>query len=129
MKVQKMILGAMARELTSWQAAQIIGISHRSQGRWQQRRCRVVLGRQLDCSSPDVLFQTVEFRRAGGKRNGTRKRNGTTYRSSFLVAASSGHFVVMLLNPPSNGRICGPRLARVILEENPEDSLYRRLFS
>ena len=123
MKVQKVILGAMARELTSWQAAQIIGISHRSQGRWQQRRCRVVLGRQLDCSSPDVLFQTVEFRHAGGKRN------GTTYRSSFLVAASSGHFVVMLLNPPSNGRICGPRLARVILEENPEDSLYRRLFS
>ena len=53
--------------------------------------------RLLVVDDSEVLLQTVEFRRARGGRDGTRCR------SSPLVAVSSGHFVVMLLNPPSNG--------------------------
>ena len=37
MKVQEVILRAMAKELTWWQAAEIIGISDRSMRRWRQR--------------------------------------------------------------------------------------------
>jgi transposase len=37
MKVQEGILRAMAKELTWWQAAEIIGISDRSMRRWKQR--------------------------------------------------------------------------------------------
>jgi transposase len=37
MKVQEVILRAMAREITWWQAAEIIGISDRSMRRWRQR--------------------------------------------------------------------------------------------
>ena len=37
MKVQEVILRAMAKELTWWQAAEIIGISDRSMRRWKQR--------------------------------------------------------------------------------------------
>jgi len=37
MKVQDVILRAMAKELTWWQAAEIIGISDRSMRRWKQR--------------------------------------------------------------------------------------------
>jgi len=37
MKVQEVILRAMAKEITWWQAAEIIGISDRSMRRWKQR--------------------------------------------------------------------------------------------
>jgi transposase len=37
MKVQEVILRAMAKELTWWQAAEIIGVSDRSMRRWKQR--------------------------------------------------------------------------------------------
>jgi transposase len=37
MKVQEVILRAMAKELTWWQAAEIIGISDRSMRRWKER--------------------------------------------------------------------------------------------
>src|SRR6266545_7324147 len=37
MKVQEVILRAMAKKITWWQAAEIIGISDRQMRRWQQR--------------------------------------------------------------------------------------------
>jgi transposase len=37
MKVQEVILQAMAKRITWWQAAEIIGISDRSMRRWRQR--------------------------------------------------------------------------------------------
>src|SRR5271170_4628249 len=37
MQVQKVILRAMAKRITWWQAAQIIGISDRSMRRWRER--------------------------------------------------------------------------------------------
>ena len=37
MKIQEVILRAMAKEITWWQAAEIIGISDRSMRRWRQR--------------------------------------------------------------------------------------------
>ena len=36
MKVQEVILRAMARKITWWQAAEIIGISDRSMRRWRE---------------------------------------------------------------------------------------------
>jgi len=37
MKVQEVILRAMAKKITWWQAAEIIGISDRHMRRWRQR--------------------------------------------------------------------------------------------
>ena len=37
MKVQEVILRAMAKKITWWQAAEIIGISDRSMRRWHER--------------------------------------------------------------------------------------------
>jgi len=37
MKVQEVILWAMAKRITWWQAAEIIGISDRQMRRWQER--------------------------------------------------------------------------------------------
>src|SRR5215472_6173584 len=37
MKVQEVILRAMAKKMTWWQAAEIIGISDRSMRRWRER--------------------------------------------------------------------------------------------
>jgi transposase len=37
MKVQEVILRAMAKKITWWQAAEIIGISERQMRRWRQR--------------------------------------------------------------------------------------------
>jgi len=37
MKVQEVILRAMARKITWWQAAEIIGISDRHMRRWRER--------------------------------------------------------------------------------------------
>ena len=37
MKVQKVILRAMAKKITWWQAAEIIGISDRHMRRWRER--------------------------------------------------------------------------------------------
>ena len=37
MKVQEVILRAMAKKITWWQAAEIIGISDRQMGRWRER--------------------------------------------------------------------------------------------
>jgi transposase len=37
MKIQEVILRAMAKKLTWWQAAEILGISDRSMRRWRQR--------------------------------------------------------------------------------------------
>ena len=37
MKIQEVILRAMAKKITWWQAAEIIGISDRQMRRWKQR--------------------------------------------------------------------------------------------
>jgi len=37
MKVQEVILRAMAKKITWWQAAEIIGISDRQMRRWKER--------------------------------------------------------------------------------------------
>ena len=37
MKVQEVILRAMAKKITWWQAAEIMGISDRSMRRWRER--------------------------------------------------------------------------------------------
>jgi hypothetical protein len=37
MKVQEVILRAMAKRITWWQAAEILGISARQMRRWKQR--------------------------------------------------------------------------------------------
>jgi hypothetical protein len=37
MKVQKVILRAMAKKITWWQAAEIIGVSDRQMRRWRER--------------------------------------------------------------------------------------------
>ncbi len=37
MKVQEVILRAMAKKITWWQAAEIIGLSDRSMRRWRER--------------------------------------------------------------------------------------------
>jgi hypothetical protein len=37
MKVQEVILRALAKKITWWQAAEIIGISDRSMRRWRER--------------------------------------------------------------------------------------------
>ena len=37
MKVQEVILRAMAKKITWWQAAEIIGISNRQMRRWRER--------------------------------------------------------------------------------------------
>jgi transposase len=37
MKVQEVILRAMAKKITWWQAAEIVGLSDRSMRRWRQR--------------------------------------------------------------------------------------------
>jgi transposase len=37
MKVQEVILRAMAKRITWWQAAEVLGISDRSMRRWRQR--------------------------------------------------------------------------------------------
>ena len=37
MKVQEVILRAMAKKMTWWQAAEIVGISDRSMRRWRER--------------------------------------------------------------------------------------------
>jgi hypothetical protein len=39
MKVQDAILRAMAKQITRWQAADIIGISDPVMRRWRQRNC------------------------------------------------------------------------------------------
>ena len=56
MKVQEVILRAMAKELTWWQAAEIIGISDRSMRRWklryQEHGCDGLLDRRRGKPSP-----------------------------------------------------------------------------
>ncbi len=37
MKVQEVILRAVAKKITWWQAAEIIGVSDRSMRRWRER--------------------------------------------------------------------------------------------
>lgn len=37
MKVQEVILRARAKKITWWQAAEILGLSHRSMRRWRER--------------------------------------------------------------------------------------------
>ena len=37
MKIQEVILRAMAKKITWWQAAEIVGISDRSMRRWRER--------------------------------------------------------------------------------------------
>jgi len=37
MKVQEVILRALAKKITWWQAAEIVGISDRAMGRWRER--------------------------------------------------------------------------------------------
>ena len=45
MKIQDVILRAMAKKITWWQAAEIIGISDRSMRRWKRRYERLRLRR------------------------------------------------------------------------------------
>ena len=37
MKIQEVILWAMGKRITRWQAAEMIGSSHRQMRRWRQR--------------------------------------------------------------------------------------------
>ena len=48
MKVQEVILRAMAKKITWWQAAEIIGLSDRSMRRWRERYESSVM---TDCST------------------------------------------------------------------------------
>jgi transposase-like protein len=40
MKLQDVLLKAMAKKITWWQAAEIIGVSDRTMRRWRERVCR-----------------------------------------------------------------------------------------
>ena len=56
MKVQEVILRALAKKITWWQAAEIIGISDRQMRRWQERYeefgFRGLFGRRREKPSP-----------------------------------------------------------------------------
>jgi len=57
MKVQEVILRAMAKKITWWQAAEIIGISDRSMRRWRERY--VEFGYDGLCASQAPATQTL----------------------------------------------------------------------
>ena len=57
MKVQEVILRAMAKRITWWQAAEIIGISERHMRRWRER------------------YQVFGYDGLFDRRRGTRRRN------------------------------------------------------
>src|SRR5947209_433795 len=65
MKVQEVILRAMAKRITWWQAAEIVGISDRSMRRWRERYAKHGYDGLLDRrrgkpSSKRVPLKTVE---------------------------------------------------------------------
>ena len=62
MKVQEVILRAMAKKITWWQAAEIIGISDRHMRRWRERheesgfRDCLSAGAASPSPSPDIFI-------------------------------------------------------------------------
>src|SRR5262245_30942394 len=65
MKVQEVILRALAKRITWWQGAEIVGISARQMRRWKQRyeeyRCDGLYDRRRQRPSPRrVAVETVE---------------------------------------------------------------------
>jgi uncharacterized protein VirK/YbjX len=65
MKVQEVILRAMAKRMTWWQAAEVIGISDRQMRRWRRRREKFGYDRLWDRrrgrpSSRRVLLELAE---------------------------------------------------------------------
>src|SRR2546423_12223891 len=79
MKVQEVILRALAKKITWWQAAEIIGISDRHMRRWRERY-------------EEVGFRALVDRRRGqtfpqkGSRGGGGKGGGAGFRGRFLLA-------------------------------------------
>src|SRR5438876_10713477 len=65
MKVQEVILRALAKRITGWQAAEILGLSDRSMRRWRERYQKHgddgLLDRRVGKPSPErVPVETVE---------------------------------------------------------------------
>src|SRR5438445_11116717 len=63
MKVQEVILRAMARKITWWQAAAIIGISYRHMRRWREGdeefRCDGLFDRRRGKAGPNRLARAL----------------------------------------------------------------------
>src|SRR3989475_12914060 len=76
MKVQEVILRAMAKKITWWQAAEIIGISDRHMRRWRERYeefgFRGLFDRGRGKASPKRV------RRRGGRGCWNRRRPGSS---------------------------------------------------
>src|SRR5580658_41452 len=72
MKVQEVILRAMAKEITWWQAAEIMGISDRSMRRWKERYAEH--GIELSYTWVKVALQGAGLVKKGRKRGAHRKR-------------------------------------------------------
>ena len=68
MKVQEVILRAMAKKITWWQAAEILGLSDRSMRRWRER------GPQKARSGALATSPERQDTRISCLRSGTRKR-------------------------------------------------------
>ena len=76
MKLQDVLLRAMAKKITWWQAAEIIGVSDRTMRRWRERLeehgySGLVDGRKGKVSFRRVALKTVEEVLACIKRNTT----------------------------------------------------------
>jgi hypothetical protein len=73
MKVQEVILRAMAKKITWWQAAEIIGISDRHMRRWRERYAgsAFVLRRSRDL---DLIF-ALQFERTVNRDNAVSFQN------------------------------------------------------
>jgi hypothetical protein len=56
MKVQEVILRAMAKKITWWQAAEIIGISDRQMRRWRERALHCLAGASTSVTSSGCSF-------------------------------------------------------------------------
>jgi len=63
MKVQEVILRAMAKRITWWQAAEIIGISDRQMRRWRRRYVCLPAGtsKTIRLTCPSVAPRTLLF--------------------------------------------------------------------
>src|SRR6266852_278820 len=74
MKVQEVILRAMAKRITWWQAAEIIGISDRQMRRWRERYEEFWLRRSVRPAAGQTLAETGAGG-AGGASAGTLPRS------------------------------------------------------
>jgi predicted ArsR family transcriptional regulator len=55
MKLQEVLLRAMAKKMTWWQAAEIIGVTERTMRRWRERlEAHGYSGSTMDCSRPAI---------------------------------------------------------------------------